>query len=97
MAKPLLSLEDVQVRRGMSTVLERCSVEVSSGQTVVLTGANGAGKSTLMEVAVGLLPLEKGRVLHLGTVIVDAEGRRRASPLTIGTVLQKTVWSAVKS
>ena len=43
MAKPLLSLEDVQVRRGMSTVLDRCSVEVSSGQTVVLTGANGPG------------------------------------------------------
>ena len=89
MAKPLLSLEDVQVRRGMSTVLDRCSVEVSSGQTVVLTGANGAGKSTLMEAAVGLLPLEKGRVLHLETVIADAEGRRRASPLTVGTVLQK--------
>ena len=89
MAKPLLCLEDVQVRRGMSTVLDRCSVEISSGQTVVLTGANGAGKSTLMEAAVGLLPLDKGRVLHLETVIAAAEGRRRTSSLTAGTVLQK--------
>ena len=46
MAKPLLSLEDVQVRRGMGIVLDRCSLTVASGQTVVLTGANGDGKST---------------------------------------------------
>ena len=89
MAKPLLSLEGVQVRRGMGIVLDRCSLTVASGQTVVLTGANGAGKSTLLEAAVGLLPLEQGRVLHLETAITDAEGRRRPSPVTVGTVLQK--------
>ena len=89
MAKPLLSLKDVHVRRGMSVVLDSCSVDVDSGQTMVLTGANGAGKSTLLEAAVGLLPLEQGRVHHDATVIIDAEGRRRTSPLTVGTVLQK--------
>ena len=89
MAKPLLSLKDVHVRRGMSVVLDSCSVDVDSGQTVVLTGANGAGKSTLLEAAVGLLPLEQGRVHHDATVIIDADGRRRTSPLTLGTVLQK--------
>ena len=89
MAKPLLSLQDVHVRRGMTVVLDGCSVDVDSGQTVVLTGANGAGKSTLLEAAVGLLPLEQGRVLHNTTAVIDAEGRRRTSPLTVGTVLQK--------
>ncbi|MEE2974596.1 MAG: ATP-binding cassette domain-containing protein [Candidatus Thermoplasmatota archaeon] len=89
MAKPLLSFQDVHVRRGMSVVLDGCSVDVASGQTVVLTGANGAGKSTLLEAAVGLLPLEQGRVLHNTTAVIDAEGRRRTSPLTVGTVLQK--------
>ena len=89
MAKSLLSFQDVHVRRGMSVVLDGCSVDVDSGQTVVLTGANGAGKSTLLEAAVGLLPLEQGRVLHNTTAVIDAEGRRRTSPLTVGTVLQK--------
>ena len=84
MAKPLLSLQDVHVRRGMSVVLDGCSVSVDSGQTVVLTGANGAGKSTLLEAAVGLLPLEQGQVLHDATVVIDADGRRRTSPLTVG-------------
>ena len=89
MAKPLLSLQDVHVRRGMSVVLTGCSIDVVPGQTVVLTGANGSGKSTLLEAAVGLLPLEQGRVLHDTTAVIDAEGRRRTSPLTVGTVLQK--------
>jgi len=89
MAKPLLSLQDVHVRRGMSVVLTGCSIDVVPGQTVVLTGANGSGKSTLLEAAVGLLPLEQGRVLHDTTAVIDADGRRRTSPLTVGTVLQK--------
>ena len=61
MAKALLNLVDVQIRRGMNTVLDGCSLSLESGQTVMLTGANGAGKSTLLEAAAGLLPLEKGR------------------------------------
>ena len=51
MAKALLNLVDVQIRRGMNTVLDGCSLSLESGQTVMLTGANGAGKSTLLEAA----------------------------------------------
>ena len=89
MAKALLSLVDVHVRRGMNTVLEGCSLSVESGQTVVLTGANGAGKSTLLETAAGLLPMERGHVQHDEVVVADADGRRRKSPLTVGLVLQR--------
>ena len=89
MAKALLSLVDVHVRRGMNTVLEGCSLSVEAGQTVVLTGANGAGKSTLLETAAGLLPMERGHVQHDEVVVADADGRRRKSPLTVGVVLQR--------
>ena len=89
MAKALLNLADVQVRRGMNTVLDGCSMVVEGGQTVVLTGSNGAGKSTLLETAAGLLPLERGHVQHGEIVIADAEGRRRASPSNVAVVLQR--------
>ena len=89
MAKALLNLVDVQVRRGMNTVLDGCSMVVHGGQTVVLTGSNGAGKSTLLETAAGLLPVERGHVQHGKIVIIDAEGRRRASPSTVAVVLQR--------
>ena len=89
MAKALLNLVDVQVRRGMNTVLDGCSVSVLGGQTVVLTGSNGAGKSTLLETAAGLLPMEHGHVEHGEITVADAEGRRRTSPFTVGVVLQR--------
>ncbi len=89
MAKALLNLVDVRIRRGMNTVLDGCSLSVESGQTVVLTGANGAGKSTLLEAAAGLLPLENGQIKHENTVVKDHEGRAKSSPLALGLTLQK--------
>ena len=89
MAKALLNLVDVQVRRGMNTVLDGCSLSVGGAQIVALTGANGAGKSTLLETAAGLLPMEQGHVKHGEVVVADAEGRRRTSPFTTGMVLQR--------
>ncbi|MEC8682014.1 MAG: ATP-binding cassette domain-containing protein, partial [Candidatus Thermoplasmatota archaeon] len=89
MAKVPLNLVDVEVRRGMNTVLEGCTLAVEAGQTMVLTGANGAGKSTLLETAAGLLPMERGHVQHDDVVVADADGRRRNSPLTMGVVLQR--------
>jgi len=89
MAKALLRLEDVEVRRGMGVVLSGRSLTVLGGQTVVLSGANGSGKTTLLEAAMGLLPLEKGCIHHGDVVVADHEGRRRPSPFVVGVVLQK--------
>ena len=89
MAKALLNLVDVRIRRGMNTVLDGCSLSVESGEAVVLTGANGAGKSTLLEAAAGLLPLENGQIEHENVVVRDHEGRTKSSPLALGLTLQK--------
>ena len=89
MAKALLNLTDVRIRRGMNTVLDGCSLSVESGEAVVLTGANGAGKSTLLEAAAGLLPLENGHIEHENIVVRDHEGRTKSSPLALGLTLQK--------
>jgi len=85
----LLTLNEVEVRRGMDVVLRNHHLTVAGGQCVALVGANGSGKSTVLEAAAGLLPLEKGSVLHGTTVIIDHEGRRRTGPLTLGLTLQK--------
>ena len=89
MAKALLTLSEVTVRRGMSVVLNDHSLTLEGGQCMALVGANGAGKSTLLEVAAGLLPLEKGVVSHGETGILDDEGRRTRSPHVLGLALQK--------
>ncbi len=89
MAKALLNLDDVRVRRGMNTVLDGCSLRIETGQTVVLAGVNGAGKTTLLEAAAGLLPVENGKIQHADVVVRDHEGRTKPSPLSVGLTLQK--------
>jgi ABC-type multidrug transport system ATPase subunit len=43
-------------------VLKGANLEVRAGEIVVLVGENGSGKSTLMQIVVGLLPRDGGRV-----------------------------------
>jgi len=88
MAASLLSLVDLEVRRGMSVVLSDFNLEVSSKDVVVLHGKNGAGKSTVIESCARLLPLEKGSVSHHGSLVVDSEGRRSLAKQPFGLTLQ---------
>ena len=88
MSEALLSLNGVSVRRGPSLVLNEFSLDVASGQLVLLKDKNGAGKSTIIEAAAGLLPLEKGEVLHNGNVLIDASGRSKRPKSAFGLTLQ---------
>ena len=89
MRAPLLTFRDVSVRRGQKTVLENVNFELHPGECVALFGENGCGKSTFLEVAARLHPIERGSVLHDEEVVIDADGRRKKSPLTLGLCLQK--------
>ena len=88
MSEALLSLNGVSVRRGSSLVLNDLSLDVTGGQLVLLKDKNGAGKSTIIEAAAGLLPLEKGEVLHNGNVLIDASGRSKRPKSAFGLTLQ---------
>ena len=88
MSEALLSLNGVSVRRGTSLVLSDVSLDVTSGQLVLLNDKNGAGKSTIIEVAAGLLPLEQGQVLHMGDVLIDASGSSKRPKFAFGLTLQ---------
>jgi len=58
---PLLSVENLVVKRGKFTVLNVNELKVFPGRTLALIGPNGAGKSTLLLTLAGLLPIESGR------------------------------------
>tara|TARA_B110000444_G_scaffold261078_1_gene310911 strand:+ start:7265 stop:8533 length:1269 start_codon:yes stop_codon:yes gene_type:complete len=88
MPASLLSLVDIEVRRGMGVVLSEFNLEVASKDVVVLHGENGAGKSTVIESCARLLPLERGSILHHGSLVVDSEGRRSLAKLPFGLTLQ---------
>ena len=88
MAESLLSLMDLEVRRGMGIVISGFNLEVAPKDVVVLHGENGAGKSTVIESCARLLPLEKGSIHHHGSLVVDSEGRRNVAKYPFGLTLQ---------
>ncbi|WP_299444592.1 ABC transporter ATP-binding protein [uncultured Rhodospira sp.] len=54
-------------------VLHGASMTLSAGERLAIVGPNGAGKSTLMQILVGLLRPQAGRIVAFGT-------ERRAEP-----------------
>lgn len=58
----------VPPRRRTVNVLKGASLMVCQGELVGLVGENGSGKSTLMQVVVGMLGRDGGRVDRLGRV-----------------------------
>jgi spermidine/putrescine transport system ATP-binding protein len=59
---PAISLRDVFKRFGATTALERCSLEVASGEFVSLLGPSGCGKTTLLRIVGGFLEPDEGEV-----------------------------------
>jgi branched-chain amino acid transport system ATP-binding protein len=72
----VLKLENITVRYGATTGVDRLSINVHEGELVTLIGANGAGKSTTLRAIGGLEPLASGRITFDGHQISDASTRQ---------------------
>jgi phospholipid/cholesterol/gamma-HCH transport system ATP-binding protein len=68
--RPIVELQDVILRFGGEAVLNRLSLEVSTGQRLVIMGPSGTGKSTLLRVLVGTLQPDRGSVYINGRDIM---------------------------
>ena len=53
----MLKIDEITVRYGATTGINKISLEVNEGEIVTLIGANGAGKSTTLRAINGLEPL----------------------------------------
>ena len=73
-----LRLEDVSVRFGVRTVVDRAALEVGRGEVVGLIGTNGAGKSTLMNAVGGFVPAT-GTIEVLGREVQGLAAHRRSA------------------
>jgi tungstate transport system ATP-binding protein len=96
MAEALLTLRDVLVQYGDSTILDVSNLSVYSGQALAIIGPNGAGKSTLLRV-MGLLEQPKrGRVCFQGQEVdqrnVLPVRRRMASVFQQALLLNASVY-----
>jgi branched-chain amino acid transport system ATP-binding protein len=58
-----IAIEKIDAAYGAVRVLEDVSLDVKSGETVVLLGTNGNGKSTLMKCIMGIVRPSAGRIV----------------------------------
>ena len=59
----MLKFENLTVRYGKQTVIDRLSFEFPEGCVIAITGASGIGKTTLLNVIAGFLK-PQGGILH---------------------------------
>ena len=62
----VVHLNEVTVRRGTTTLLDKISVDVKVDQRWVILGPNGAGKTTLLQIAAAQMHPTSGRAHVLG-------------------------------
>lgn len=85
-----LSLEDVSFRYGdRHPVFERLNLTIEAGSLTTLVGPSGSGKTTIVDLAIGLLQPQHGRVALDGTALqsLDIKAWRNM----IGYVPQDTI------
>ncbi len=85
----LISAENIVRIYHDAPVLNGVSIAVNPGESVVLMGPSGAGKSTALRCMAGLEPLQGGRVVFDGDVLVGQEQKPRSSNGEIGMVFQQ--------
>ncbi|MCP4657536.1 MAG: ABC-F family ATP-binding cassette domain-containing protein, partial [bacterium] len=58
----LIHLQDLYLDFGGAPLLDRVSLEITTGERIALVGRNGTGKSTLLKLLHGELEPDDGRV-----------------------------------
>ena len=66
-----------KVYQGQTHVLKDLSLEIDSGEFLVLLGPSGCGKSTLLNCIAGLLEVEGGRVEIAGKDVTNSDPSER--------------------
>ena len=66
MANPLLTLKDLSLGFGETTLFDGFDLGIAAGDRMALVGRNGSGKSTLLKVIAGLIEPDRGERVQQG-------------------------------
>jgi len=85
MSEPLLAVDRIETRYGLSQVLFGLSLSIAPGEMVTLMGRNGMGKTTTVRSIMGLTPAMSGSIRFGGQEIASLPSFRVAK-LGVGLV-----------
>jgi branched-chain amino acid transport system ATP-binding protein len=85
MSEPLLAVDRIETRYGLSQVLFGLSLTIAPGEMVTLMGRNGMGKTTTVRSIMGLTPAMSGSIRFGGQEITSLPSFRVAK-LGVGLV-----------
>src|SRR5215813_8076928 len=85
MSEPLLAVDKIETRYGLSQVLFGISLSIAPGEMVTLMGRNGMGKTTTVRSIMGLTPAMAGSI-RFGGAEVTALPSYRIAQLGLGLV-----------
>lgn len=63
----ILSIQNINKKFSGKTVLKNIDLQIYSHSIIALVGANGAGKTTLINIILGLIPSDSGKITFLNT------------------------------
>jgi len=69
MSIPAIKIENITIRFKGKTIWENFSMQVNTGEKVVLDGRSGIGKSTIFQCLMGFVAPEKGTLLINGQAL----------------------------
>ena len=79
-----VSINDLNISFGKTSVIENLHLDIKAGEFVVLLGPSGCGKSTLLHSIAGLIDVNDGQVEIAGVDVTWADPKDRG----IGMVFQ---------
>lgn len=71
--QPVLQLQDVEQRHGLSTVLHGVTLQVRRGEIAAILGAKGAGKTSLLQTISGMQAPQDGSIALKGENIAGVD------------------------
>ncbi|WP_069305504.1 amino acid ABC transporter ATP-binding protein [Methylobrevis pamukkalensis] len=87
-SKPLVEVMAIDKSFGPSRVLKQCSLDVRTGETVVMIGPSGSGKSTFLRCLNLLEPVDGGNIFFEGRDITRERDKAHLVRREIGMVFQ---------